>query len=421
MSNNNTNTQERAHHPYSPSSLESLEACPCFINRQSKTPHERTIAGTKAHAVVDSKTDDATLSDEDAENAAACLDLVAKRKQAMEEDFQRYLKESKLDSPGITVSGPLEIREGYWPVDSELFDDPTPPLDGSTDAWKQGSQRVVATTAGYADTVLVSHCRTKAEVLDWKFGRWKVTEARTNLQGVAYALGVFHAYPTVQEVRVTFVQPLLESQTEWVFKREDVAALYLRVQTVVARAREARRTGDFTAANPCVPVCNFCGNLGKCPKVAAFACEVGKKFYPLDIPDNITPTMIHDPHNTNLAMRLASVVKVWAEAFRTQVTDRVLARRADMPEGFRIETKQSREIVDMAKLKEVALKHLTPEEFEKTLTTTFGALEDLISEKAPRGLKKAAIQGFKEELEKEVAVRRGEAYSFLKAIPASKK
>lgn len=392
---------ERSHHPYSPSSLESLEACPCFINRQSKTPHERTLAGTKAHAVVDSKTDDATLSDEDAESAAVCMDLVAKRKQLMED--ARILAAHNYHVAQTELVPVLEIREDYWPVDDELFDD------------------AVSTTAGYADTVLVSHCRTRAEVLDWKFGRWPVTDAEKNLQGIAYALGVFKRFSTVKEVRVTFVQPLLDSQTEWVFKREDVPALYLRVQTVVARAREARRTGDFSAANPCVPVCNFCGNLGKCPKVAAFACEVGRKFYPLEIPENITPTMIHDPHNTNLAMRLASVVKVWAEAFRTQVTDRVLARRADMPEGFRIETKQNREIVDMAKLKEIALKHLTPEEFEKTLTTTFGALEDLISEKAPRGLKKAAIQGFKEELEKEVAVRKGEAYSFLKAIPASKK
>lgn len=401
---NNEVATERSHHPYSPSSLESLEACPCFINRQSKTPHERTIAGTKAHAVADSRTDDASLSDDDAINVAACLDLVDRRKQLMDEAFQRYLKENKLDSPGIAVNGPLEIKEGYWPVDSEKFSD-----------------GVEATTAGYADTVLLSHDRKKAEIVDFKFGAWPVTDAEHNLQGIAYALGVFHAYPTVDEITVWFIQPLLDHTTSATFKRSQIPELYLRVQVVVARAREARRLNNFEAANPCVPVCNFCGNLGKCPAVAKFACEVGHKFYPLEVPDNLTPTMIHDPHNTNLAMRLASVVKVWAEAFRTQVTDRVLARRADMPEGFRIETKQNREIVDMAKLKEIALKHLTPEEFERTLTTTFGALEDLISEKAPRGLKKAAIQGFKEELEKEVAVKKSDPYSFLKAIPAAKK
>jgi len=395
---------ERVHHPMSPSSLESLEACPCFINRQSKTPHERTTAGTKAHAVADSRTDDASLSDDDAINVAACLDLVDRRKQLMDEAFQRYLKESKLDSPGITISGPLEIKEGYWPIDYEKF------TDG-----------IEATTAGYADTVLLSHDRKKAEIVDFKFGAWPVTDAEHNLQGIAYALGVFYAYPTVEEIIVWFIQPLLDHTTRATFKRSQIPELYLRVQVVVARAREARNKGDFSTAAPAVPICQFCKNLGVCPKVAEFACAVGKKFYPLALPEHLTPTMIQDEHNTSLGMRLASIVKTWSEAFRAQVTDRVLARRADMPEGFKLETRQNREIVDIKKVKAIALEQLTESEWETTLSTTFGALEDLISEKAPRGNKKAAIEAFKEKLETEVAVKKSDPYSFLKAIPASKK
>ncbi len=392
--------EERTHHSYSPSSLESLECCPCFINRQSDTPHERTVAGTKAHNVVDSRTDDATLSDEDAEAAAECMDLVGQSKKAMEEAWERDFPS---DPNKWTAERVLEIREDYWPIDREVFSD------------------AVATTAGYSDTVLVSHCRTKAEVWDWKFGRWPVTDAKENLQGIAYALGVFHRFPTVQEVQVFFIQPLLEHKTNAVFKRSDVSALELRVKIVVARAREARRTGDFLTANPTVPVCGFCGNLGKCPKVAAFACKVGHKYYPLEIPEDITPTAIHDAKNTSLAMRLAFVVKNWAEAFRTQVTDRVLAMRADLPEGFKIESRAGREIVDMAKLKEIALTHLTEPEYETTLSTTFGALEEFVSDKAPRGSKKKALEDFKAQLEAAGAVKRGEAYHFLKAIPASKK
>lgn len=407
-----------------------LEACPCFRNRQTTKQHERTIAGTKAHAVADSRIDDPTLGDDDAENVATCLDLAKRRKDLMEESRARAVKElsDELEGNHTYKSGAIqeaeelidqvsEQKEFYWPIDDKIFIDFSgPEVDGI-----KIPINVKHTTAGYADVVLVSHDRKRAEVLDWKYGKWPVTDAKKNLQGIAYALGVFRAYPTVDEIQVWFVQPMLDLTTEATFKRSEIPALYLRVQVVVARAREARQRGDFSTATPKVPICNFCDMIGLCPKVAAFSCEVGKKFFPLEIPDNITPTMIHDPHNTSLGMRLASVVKVWAEAFRAQVTDRVLARRADMPEGFKIESKSNREIVDMEKLKKIALTYLTQAEYETTLSTTFGALEELISDKAPRGSKKAALEDFKKKLEEEVAVKRSDPYSFLKAIPAIKK
>lgn len=418
-------SEDRKHHLYSPSSLESLEACPCFINRQSDTLHERTIAGTKAHAVADSRKDDSTLSDEDAENVAACLDLVDSRKKLMEEARTRQWKMLSDKEPN-EFSEVLEIREDYWPVDDEVFTEEKV-IEKSKDDTHDTPYEVreittiQATTAGYADTVLVSHCRTKAEILDWKFGRWPVTDAKENLQGIAYALGVFKRFPTVQEIRVWFVQPLIEHETDATFKRDQIPALELRVKTVVARAREARKSQTFETARPAVPVCNFCGNLGRCPAVAQFACKVGHKFYPLEIPDSITPTEIHSPENVNLGMRLAAVVKVWAESFRSAVTDRVLAMRCPMPEGFKLESRSNREIVDFQKLKEIALQHLTPEEFESTLSTTFGSLEEIISNKAPRGFKKHALEEFKKDLENSGAASKGDSYSFLKAIPASKK
>lgn len=371
--------EQRAHHEYSPSSLESLEACPCYKGKEST--HERTTAGTKAHAVAESRKDDASLSDDDAEAVAECLDLVEKRKTEM-------------------GAGVQEFKEEYWPIDDLMFPD-----------------GVSATTAGYADTVLVSASGHLAEIIDYKFGNWKVTNAKENPQGIAYALGVFHRFSTVQAVTIWFIQPLVGHTTSATFTRGQIPELYLRIQVIVARAREARAKGDFSTATPKVPVCSFCANIGQCPRVAEFALKVGQKFYPLEISDNISPTMLHTARDTNIGMRLASVVKVWSEAFRRQLTDRVLARRADMPEGFRLETRTEREIVDMAKLKQVALQHLTPEEFESTLSTTFGGLEEIITEKSPRGSKKEAVKAFKQALEDSGAVKRGAPYSFLKADP----
>lgn len=402
-------SEQRVHHPYSPSTLQNLEACPCYKGRESK--HERTAAGTLAHKVTETLEDDQKLGDEDAEAAAACIDFYERRKQLMEEarvrgyfqagkekTYSPIADSSKLDFPKL-----IELRETYLPVDSIEFPD-----------------GVLATTAGYVDRALISHDLIRAELFDWKFGMWAVEDAKNNLQGIAYSLGLFKAYPTVQEVTFHFFQPHIELISSAMFKRDQIPALYLRVQVVVARAREARKLGDFSTASPAIPVCNFCAHIGTCPKVTDFACKVGAKFYPLEIPENITPTMVHSPQNTSLGLRLAQVVKIWADAFKTQVTDRVFRGKAEMPAGFGIQSRADREIIDREKFKSVALQYVTEKEYEDCLDIAFGPIESKIGEKSPRGSKAAQIQDFKKRLEETGAVKKGEPYHFLKASSSTK-
>lgn len=412
---------ERVHHPYSPSTLGYLEACPAYQGQQSATPHERTTAGTRAHDVVESGIDDARLSDEDALAAAECLDLIHRRRQLMEEARAREVvkKTAELWGKPVPEGKPadaaqwaeqevpaiMEMKEVYLLVDDKQFDD-----------------GVLATTAGYVDRVLIDHTRTCAELLDWKFGKWAVEKAEDNPQGIAYTLGLFHTYPDLQKVRVFFKQPHLDMITEAVFTRAQVPALYLRIQTIVARAREARRLGDFSTANPMAPACNFCSQLGKCPKVAAFACKVGSKFHPLEIPSDITPTMVLSGPDTTLAMRLSQVMAVWAKSFRAQVTDRVLRGDAPCPSGFAVaQSSSGREVINADEFRRVALTVLTEKEYSSIAPVPgFGAIEDLVKEKAPRGSKKAAIEDFQKHLLDTGAVKPGESYTFLRAVSEKK-
>src|SRR6266498_3685653 len=92
-------TEARTHHPYSPSTLENLKACPCYKSREDVI-NERAIAGTLAHSVVESRTDDNNLSDEDTAAAAACIDFVDGRKRLMEE-----------------TGSVTELKEVYLPID----------------------------------------------------------------------------------------------------------------------------------------------------------------------------------------------------------------------------------------------------------------------------------------------------------------
>ena len=425
-------SEQRSHHSYSPSTLPSLEACPCYRGREST--HERTIAGTRAHAVTESRIDDNRLDDEDAVAAAECLDFYERRKQLMEEArlhdisylvpglqaisaaiAENVPKNSEQDEALIESRFPklIELQETYLSVDDEVFNDDY--VDPVTK--KRVIERVNSTTAGYADWSIVSHDRKYAEMGDWKFGKWPVESAEHNLQGIAYALGLFKAHPEIQHIKFWFKQPHLDSVSDADFFRHNIAQLYLRVQTVVARARAARHAGDFATASPAVPACNFCANIGICPKVAEFACKVGSKFHPLEIPSDITPSAIHTNRDTELGLRLANVMAIWSEAFRRQTTDRILRGDADIPAGHRIESRSNREIVDGTKFKEVSLKFVTPAEYDSLLDPPgFGVIEDLIKTKAPRMQKKAALESFKTTLESSGAVVKGRPYCFLKAV-----
>jgi hypothetical protein len=278
---------------------------------------------------------------------------------------------------------------------------------------------IKSTTAGYVDRAIIAWDRKHAKLFDWKFGFWPVEEAKNNLQGIAYAIGLFRAYPSLEAVTFYFKQPHLKLTTEATFQRSQVAELYLRVQTVVERARKARTDiveGDWSMAKPKVPACNFCANLASCPKVCEFAVQVGKKFYPLGFPEDITPNKVMAPDQTTLAMRLAQVVGIWSNSMRIQVSNRVFRREAACPDGYTIQTASRRALKDKNAFKQVALQYLTPEEYDQTLDISFGAVEDQINDKSPRGQKKATVEKFQQHLLETGAVEQGEEYAFLRAV-----
>lgn len=372
-----------------------------FKNRQTTEVHHRTTAGTRAHGMVDSGEDDTRLSDDDAVAAAECMDFVDMRRRMLEAEAQEALQAAKDQAgseegarPDPALFTVEELSEIYLPVDDRKF----PDCD--------------STTAGYVDKVLINYDCTYAEMFDWKFGMWPVESAKNNLQGIAYVLGLFRMYPRLKKIRFFFKQPLLQSTSDHEFSREDIPALYLRVQAVVARARSA----TWEMANPAVPACNFCDRLGECPKVAAFACQVGRKFHPLAIPEEINPSLVNSPEGVADGLRLAGVLKVWCEAFRRQASDRIIRGDAPLPPGQRIQEMQKRIVADDDKLRAVSLQFLTMEEYSSTLSPTFGDLEKLIKEKAPRGQKENTVKEFQTALFDAGAVKLGEKFSFLRAV-----
>jgi hypothetical protein len=381
-------SNERVHHPFSPSSLQSREACPKFQNRQST--NEAAIVGTIQHDSVEAGADDNRLSDARAAAVAECMILA-------EERASHY-------------PGGLILKEIYLPVDDDVitvvdtvtvqrFDIITE--DGQVSPGFRGKRKYnvfEGTTAGYLDYAIISSDQTEAEIIDWKFGRNVVTEAKSNLQGIAYMLGLKKLFPTLTKCLVRFVQPHIDEMSEHTFDLTNTDELYLRVRTVVGRAVEAAKNpDDFSSARPNVGTCLFCALVGKCPAVTKLAIQLGQKYKPLSIPENVNPTTISNPADVDMGIRLADVVKIWAEAFRRQATEKTIENIDFVPEGYILVSSQKRKILDARMFADAAKKFLPPEmhaEVEKLFDIPIGPVEELISTSAPRGSKEKTVEEF---------------------------
>lgn len=397
-------SEERKHHPFSPSSLQALEACPSYQGLSSG--NEKAHIGTLQHTAAETGEDNAEFSDEQAVAVAEAMAFVASQKQILEEARLRAVAglseqlagddshpDANWQDANDQVSVVLDLSEVYLPIDAE------------------------ETTGGYADSLLVSHDRKCAILTDFKFGQWAAEPAMNNLQGISYSLGAFFRFPTLEQVKVNFFQPALEnaanSQTWY---RADVLELLLRVKTVVARAKLARSQGTFQMVNPTVPGCLFCANLALCPAVASLVLRTGHKFHSIDVPAEITPSMVHDPKNSTMGMRLASLVTAWAQAFRSLTTDRVLRGAAPVPDGYAItQGVGKRKIIDSIKFKTTALQYVSEEIYNASTEPQLGKIEKAIKDNAPRGHKDMTLEYFKDALIEVGAVEKGRSYPYLKA------
>ena len=413
MNNEKEIELSRPHHPFSPSSLQSREACPCYEGAQNET--EASFYGTLQHNAVDSGSDDLRLSDARATAVADCI---------------RFAEGRAALYPGGTV-----IREAYLPVDDcaylievhtvEQFDIVTTDGDGAGQVSPgfRGATRyeiIEATTAGYLDFAVVSADETEAEIWDWKFGKFIVTHARDNVQGISYMLGLKRRFPKLRRVKVGFIQPHADDESEHTFDLDVVQTeLYLRIKCIVTRSIEVRQRGmDWSQARVNVGACSFCANIGRCPAVAAVAIKVGKKYRPAEIPDNLTPSLIMDPAQVGHGIKLAQIVKTWAESFRAQATQKTIEDMEFVPDGYKLVQCDGRtKIEDVSGVEDIA-KLFLPEEHHhliaKLRDIPLGKLDELIQTVTPRGQKEARVQEFRDALAEKGATTRGNPYAILR-------
>lgn len=401
-------TAERRHHSYSPSTLQMREAC-CLWAPTGES-NEKAERGTKQHTFTEDRKDDGSLTDEEYLAAVDCLEYSGKIKA-------RFINANRRMGAVGTCSEVTEITEKYLPLDERKW------TVSVFDPEKMETKLVTedCTTGGYVDRMLLVPFFSHIEMFDWKFGRWPVTDAHENLQGIAYVLAAFRLYPWAETIRLHFKQPQIDSVTKHVFRRTEIPSLLLKVMTVVERAAAAAKIENYSQANMTVPGCLFCGRRGKCHKLHELILTVGNKFYPAKMPKNMDPIALDDPQNAAEGLRVAQIVEAWASGYRRQKTLQILAGKAPVPEGFRIMKFEKREIKSEFRFFRVLRQYLSAKEIRRIISRpSITALEKAISDKFPRGSKSAQLEVIGQRLMEVGAVQMTQPTPYVGAVPKKK-
>lgn len=393
---------ERPHHPFSPSTLQAREASPCWTPTNEE--NEAAKAGTKQHDAFASG-DLSGLADEQAEMVQQCLNyfdrIRATRRRQCEVDEQC-----------------IYLSEVYLPVDDDLV------FNSAT------QKEIQSTTAGYIDSAIVSGNKKHADLIDLKFGLWEVEPAETNLQGIAYLLGLALKYPTLESVTVHFLQPYLDSVDVHIFHKKDFPALYLRVKQTVLRAiawqedhEQAKYLGDLSEVEwfPTNSTCRFCARLGRCGAAMRLAHHISDKYQPIPLPKQLDPLMVADPKHASEIMKLADLMVLWGAAVRREVTEEAI-RSETAPDGYRFVSNSGQpKILNAKQVLEIAEKQfgVTPEQAAEATSITLGPLEAAVEKNTPRGQKSAESKRFREVLEEARAVAKGRPFTYIQQIKNS--
>jgi hypothetical protein len=229
-----------AHHHYSPSALKHYATCPGFVKEDKE--NEQAAEGTKLHKCVEVN-DLSGLNDEQVALAKYCLDYLA-----------------------IFERGADSIYKELW-------------LD-------------LGITSGTADRVIIKGRH--AELLDWKFGRNPVEDAETNIQGWAYACGVFERF-NVDSVRVHFVLPRQDVIDVAIFSRAQYSSMKRAVVRIIGHCEEYQKSHDSKMLNLTTTTCEWCAMNGKCTATRTLALTYVAKYERLELVNTVHSSEITDP------------------------------------------------------------------------------------------------------------------------------
>jgi hypothetical protein len=362
MSNKPTSA-ERPHHQFGPSGLKLLEMCAGYRSDPNKDPHPVTEAGSRCHDALE--TGDDSLLQGDDEHALVAM-------------VRRW------EAKNVPADRGVDIREPRLHIGDLTY--------------------------GYADRLIIR--KHQAWLIDYKFGYEPVERAEENLQGMAYTLGVFEAYPHVQAVRVVFLQPRLDYVTTCVWERSQSTSLLARIARVISRAKADRESDRVAGYLPCL----YCGRKADCPTLGRIAARVAKTYEPsLDVPDVVHPSQVTDGQTMAKLMDLQAVLADFVESVKFHAA-RMVQETDQEVEGYVLATRSGRrQIVDPLAALEVAKRFgLSLEDFLAAAKPSVSDLEVGVRAAAANKQKGKQVERFNDALREADALVTHAPTQFLK-------
>lgn len=239
-------------------------------------------------------------------------------------------------------------------------------------------------TWGTADVVSING--DQGHVIDYKFGRVSVDAAETNVQGWAYALGVFTMFP-VMRVTVHFLQPRNDEVTRHTFTREEIPTMRTRVAAIIARAEL-----DNPPTNPDPKACQYCARKATCPALTEKALMIPVNNH-WDLPAELNPGAITDPKQLSKVLALLPLIESWASEVKAVALQR--AREGQQIPGYTLRSRSGKRVIkDLLPAWSILQDEFGLElhEFLPACSVSIGTLEDAVKQKAQKGGGAAALR-----------------------------
>ena len=343
------NHSEREHAEHSPSQLKYFEVCGGYRPREGTNPAAER--GTRIHEAL---------------QVGDPSRLVDEYERGIAEKCHGYL---------------TELMSQFGGAKYTAFDEERLEIDLG------GGEK----TFGTCDVLRYFPALKRGLMIDYKTGYGAIDDAEINTQAWAYVIGAFQKLPDLMEVDFYFLIPMRDEVSYATFHRTDLPKMKLRLQTVIARAKEGSHR------NPQEGVCDYCGNKATCAALAEKVFLIAKKFpregytLPELPPEGVSS--VEDPETLSKLLKIAPIVEDWAKQVKAYATEKAVNELWEIP-GYRLTERSTPRVINNPLAAWNALKDTVKlEDFLAAVSrVSVPDLEKYYAESAPRGKKGQAKQ-----------------------------
>lgn len=286
---------ERKHHKFGPSKLNYIRACAGFKNRSGVTS-DAAEQGTFLHSLMEGMLQQ-VIKGSYKLTLPQMSDWVVPNNELTEEEID-YLRFCCKRCDTFIAKGPSQI---ITEIDVHIFN-----TDGTAEL-----------NHGFLDVLFIFG--DVGIIQDFKFGWEPVEAANKNLQGKAYALGIFQKHRQLNKIGVEFIQPKLNWTSQNIFHRLHIADMYQDLAEVIEKAEFVQDNPDkaqqFMAAGR---YCKYCDLAPSCTILANYRAKAAARFSELPMPTSFKGLQLTDPADIALARYWCDIVETAAKEIKAK-------------------------------------------------------------------------------------------------------